>query len=73
MLLKNAMRHPINKRKELVNKFYDDFYQRGTTNPFAQAAGVEEIKVDTQGKTLDSIVKEILMHNRSRLPTLIFI
>lgn len=61
----NTGRDPINKQKELVNRYYDDFYQRERTNPFAQAAGVEEIVVNTEHRTLNAIAEEILMKSRN--------
>lgn len=41
----NTGRHPINKERELISKYYDDFYERERNNPFAIAASVVEITV----------------------------
>jgi hypothetical protein len=53
-------RHPINKQKELISKYYDDFYERDRNNPFAIAAGVFEVTVNTENKSPDVIAREIL-------------
>lgn len=56
----NTGRHPVNKEKDLIYKYYDEFYSREKSNSFANAAGIVEIKLDTENMMPDEIAKEIL-------------
>jgi ABC-type dipeptide/oligopeptide/nickel transport system ATPase component len=57
----NTGRHPINKERDLISKYYDDFYDRERNNPFAVVASVVEVTVNTENKSPDKIAKEILV------------
>jgi len=56
----NTGRHPINKDKSMVYKYYDDFYKREQDNPFSIIAKICEIKISTEGKSQIQIAEEIL-------------
>ena len=56
----NTGRHPINKEKERIHKYYNEFYAREKANPFAEAAGIIEITVNTENKSPERIAHEIL-------------
>ena len=53
-------RHPINKDKDRIYKYYDEFYAREKVNPFAEAAGIIETTVNTENKSPERIAHEIL-------------
>jgi hypothetical protein len=48
----------------LISKYYDDFYERERNNPFAIAASVIEITLNTENKSPGKIAEEILARFR---------
>lgn len=56
----NTGRHPVNKEKDLIYKYYDEFYEREKANPFAEAAGILETTVNTENRFPEIIAHEIL-------------
>jgi hypothetical protein len=53
-------RPSINKQRDRIYKYYDDFYQRESEKPFHKAANVEEIKIETANISPIEIAKDIL-------------
>jgi hypothetical protein len=53
-------RPSINKQRDLIYKYHDDFYRRENENPFHKAANVEEIKIETANISQVEIAKDIL-------------
>jgi predicted ABC-type ATPase len=56
----NTGRHPINKEKGRINKYYDEFYERENNRSFAEAAGIVGVTVNTENKSPEIIAHEIL-------------
>lgn len=65
----NTGRHPVNKQKELVTNTMRTSINVKNTSSFAKTVGIEEILIDTEGKTLNAIAEEILMKNRNHFPS----
>ncbi|MGB6527815.1 MAG: hypothetical protein WBF33_06880 [Candidatus Nitrosopolaris sp.] len=53
-------RPSINKQRDRIYKYYDDFYQIESEKPFHKAANVEEIKIETANISPIEIAKDIL-------------
>jgi tRNA uridine 5-carbamoylmethylation protein Kti12 len=59
---------PTRNHDEDIRKDYDKFIERQKVNVFGQAAKLEEIKIDTEGKTIDQICDEIMIEVRKICP-----
>jgi len=53
-------RPSINKQRDRIYEYHDDFYQRESENPFHKAANVEEIKIETANMSQVEIAKDVL-------------
>jgi thymidylate kinase len=56
----NTGRHPVNKEKDRIFRYHEEFYEREKAKSFAEAAGIVGITVNTENKTPNDIAKEIL-------------
>lgn len=56
----NTGRHPINKEKDRISKYHDEFYQRERNNPFHISANVKEIEIESENKSPIEIAENIL-------------
>ena len=56
---KSWIGHPINKEKDRISKYHDEFYQREKNNPFDIAANVKEIKIESENKSQIEIAENI--------------
>ena len=50
----------INKQRDRIYKYHNDFYQRESEKPFHKAANVEEIKIETANISPIEVAKDIL-------------
>ena len=53
-------RHPVNKQKDRISKYYDEFYQRENQKPFHIVAGIKETRIETENKPQIEIAEDIL-------------
>ena len=62
-------RHPINKQREIVFKYHDDFYLRERESPFQKAAKLQEIKIETENTSPIQIANDILKRFSTVFPS----
>ena len=59
-------RHSVNREKDTISKYYDEFYQREQRTPFHIIAGIKGIMIETESKSTIEVAEDIL-RNFTRL------